>query len=106
MKENDGRKNNSSKPGPRGRQKGRIITDHLESILERDSGIRARVICEQVVQMAEQGCEWAIKWVTDRTEGKVPDTLNVNQTIDHGPLVADADQILAKYRAKQAEQPT
>jgi hypothetical protein len=67
---------------PNGRPKrGHALSDLLAKSLqeqESDGRTKAEVIAEKLVEQASKGDIDALKIILDRTEGKVPDTTNLN----------------------------
>jgi hypothetical protein len=74
---------------PQGRTARRLITTHIERELlqaakdaeGRNDVTKARKIAEQVVRMAEEGDRWAIKFVTERTEGKPDQHVSIGRSV-------------------------
>ena len=87
---------------PQGSQKRRLITGNIERALSEaaasGNGNKARAIAEQVVKMAEEGDRWAIQFVTERTEGRPDQNVNIRQTARE---LSDAD--LANIAAGSGE---
>ena len=83
---NDGSTNNGKrlggctgkgwKPGqsgnPKGRPKGRGLTDRLRAALDADDGSAAERIVQTVVEAAERGDAALIRLIWDRLEGRTP----------------------------------
>ncbi len=57
---------------PKGRPKGRGLTDRLRAVLDADDGSAAERIVAAVVAAAEQGDVAFVRLIWDRLEGRVP----------------------------------
>lgn len=71
---------------PAGPAKRRLITSNIERELlqafEDKNITKGRRIAEQVVELALGGDKWAIQFITERTEGKPEQTVNVRQAVE------------------------
>lgn len=87
---------------PSGSTKRRLITNRLEIELLKavDNGdkTKAQAIAEKVVEKAVNGDQWAIQFVTERTEGRPDQTISIVRNVRE---IADAD--LADIAAGSSE---
>jgi hypothetical protein len=91
---------------PAGGQRRKLITGHIERELmqlaedaEKDGdATKARRIAEKVIALAMAGNPWAIQFVTERTEGKPDQNVNITRSVRE---MTDAD--LADIAAGSSE---
>lgn len=89
-----------------GGQRRKLITSHIERELMQmaedasndQDATKARRVAEKVVQLALAGNPWAIQFVTERTEGKPDQNVNITRTVRE---LSDAD--LANIAARGSE---
>jgi hypothetical protein len=84
-------------------KKRNLLTSALDRALLAEDSKRVREIAEKIVTLAAEGDKWAVEFVWDRVEGKVP--VNVKQEVDvthrHDDVSA-ADRRIAEILAAGA----
>lgn len=73
---------------PEGRQPNKPFLDALNRAIKQDDGKKLRAAADKVLELAEQGEQWAIQFLADRTDGKP--SQQIEQTTKHEGAIAMA----------------
>jgi hypothetical protein len=80
---------------PSGHQTGKLFLDTLKRAIKQEDAKRIRAAAEKLLDLAAEGEQWAMELLIEKLDGKIPNNLNVEQSVSHRVVpVSEVDSLL------------
>lgn len=74
-------------------RKQKLFDDHLRRAIAQDSSNRLRAAAEQLLTLASEGEQWALKEIADRLDGKAKQQIEATG-LDDGPITHKIEMLI------------